>query len=66
MRMMVWWTVLLFIDNLHISVEEPSKNSSTTHVNAETVPMQKTGVPIGVLVVGLLSALSGIIYSKKQ
>jgi len=55
----------LFIDNLHISVEEPSKNFST-NVNAETLPMQKTGVPIGVLIVGLLSTLSGIIYSKKQ
>lgn len=55
----------LFIDNLHISVEDTSNRSSAS-LNAETVPMQKTGFPMGVLIVGLLSTLCGIIYSKKQ
>lgn len=50
----------LFIDNLHITVEENNT------VNAASVPMQKTGVPMGMLVVGVLTILGGIIYSKKQ
>ncbi len=50
----------LFLDNLHISVEDNST------VNAATVPMQKTGVPFGILVMGVLTIIGGIIYSKKQ
>ena len=50
----------LFIDNLHITIDENNT------VNAATVPMQKTGVPFGMLVVGILTILGGVIYNKKQ
>jgi hypothetical protein len=49
----------LFIDNLHITVEENNT------VNAAYVPMQKTGVPMGMLAVGVLTILGGVFYSKK-
>lgn len=51
----------LFVDNLHINV--PHNN---TTVSAHSVPMQKTGVPVGALLLGALTILGGVFYSKKQ
>ncbi len=49
----------LFVDNLHIDIEN-------NNVSAGTIPMQKTGIPLGALFLGVITIMGGIYYSKKQ
>nr|WP_319372420.1 VWA domain-containing protein [uncultured Methanobacterium sp.] len=47
-----------------VDVQDTSLNGKT--VNAKTVPMQKTGAPLGALLVALLVVLSGVISAKRK
>lgn len=52
------------------SVERTTTDDSTTDndssVNAATVPMQNTGIPITAAILGLLGIIGGVVYSKFQ
>jgi uncharacterized repeat protein (TIGR01451 family) len=57
-------------ETLQINIKniDPDKNNTQPVVNAatETVPMQKTGIPIGGLIIGTLSILGGLIITQKK
>ncbi len=57
-------------ETLQINIKniDPDKNNTQPVINGstETVPMQKTGIPIGGLIIGTLSILGGIIITQKK
>ncbi|MCE7697328.1 MAG: cadherin-like domain-containing protein, partial [Methanobacterium paludis] len=50
------------------SKDNSSKDNSSTHssVGAETVPMQQTGIPIGMILTALLMVLTGFAIPKRK
>ena len=55
-------------EKLQINVTniKPAHNNTTPEVNPATIPLQKTGIPIGGLIIGVLSLFGGIIITQKR
>jgi hypothetical protein len=51
---------------VEVQFGEVAEASTSTSVSGKTVPMQETGSPVGLLVVGILAAFGGVIFPKIQ
>ena len=53
---------------INVTNKKPAHNNTTPEVNqtTKTIPLQKTGIPIGGLIIGILSLFGGIIITQKK